>query len=85
MFFLYSVFTLAEAFWISILYDCLKKEKESVAKVTWTMVIMFGNVLGAVLYLAIRVHVRETEELRRRVRDQKRQFPQDYNNPKSSG
>ncbi len=41
------------ALWIWMLVDCLTSDLPSTDKLTWTLVILFLHVLGAVLYLTI--------------------------------
>jgi hypothetical protein len=38
-------------FWIWMLVDCLKSERED--KLVWTLVLLFGNIIGAILYFLI--------------------------------
>jgi hypothetical protein len=47
--------------WIWMLVDCLTKEREGNTKLVWALVILLGQVVGAVLYLAIRRPERKRE------------------------
>ena len=44
-------FLVLAGFWIWMLVDCLKSERTD--KLVWTLVLLFGNVLGAALYFFI--------------------------------
>jgi phage shock protein C len=46
--FIASIFTIVV--WIWALIDCLKSEKETTEKLIWVIVIVFLNILGALLY-----------------------------------
>ena len=42
-------------FWVFVLVDCLRNEpSEGNDKVIWVLVILLANLVGAVLYLAVR-------------------------------
>jgi len=42
-------------FWIWMLVDCLRREPpDSMEKLTWTLVILLGTIVGAVIYYVIR-------------------------------
>ncbi len=47
--------------WIWMLVDCLTKEREGNTKLVWALVILLGQAIGAVLYLAIRRPERKRE------------------------
>ena len=43
------------AFWIWMLVDCLRREPpDSLEKLTWSLVILLGTIVGAVIYYVIR-------------------------------
>lgn len=44
----------AIAFWIWMIIDCIKCEKEGSTKIAWLLVILFASVIGAPLYFFIR-------------------------------
>ena len=45
----------AVALWIWMLVDCLRREPpDSMEKLTWALVILLGNILGALIYYVIR-------------------------------
>ena len=45
----------ALVFWIWMLVDCMRREPpESLEKLTWVLVILLGNILGAIIYYVIR-------------------------------
>ncbi len=42
-------------FWIWMLIDCMRREPpDSLEKLTWVLVILLGNILGAIIYYIIR-------------------------------
>ncbi len=46
-------------FWIWMLVDCLKSEPEgSNEKLIWTLVILLGGIIGALIYLVVRRRAR---------------------------
>jgi hypothetical protein len=51
MVFAFPIFILTSAFWIWMLVDCLNKSSKD--KLIWVLVIIFLNILGAVLYFFI--------------------------------
>lgn len=51
------------AFWVWMLIDCLQNEpSEGNDKVTWTLVIILANWVGALLYFAIRRPQRKRQQ-----------------------
>ncbi len=45
----------ALVFWIWMLIDCMRREPpESLEKLTWALVVLLGNILGALIYYVIR-------------------------------
>ena len=52
----FFVFALcAFAFWIWMLVDCLTKERpEGNDKIVWVLVIIFTNIIGALIYFLVR-------------------------------
>jgi phospholipase D-like protein len=54
-----GVGVLAMVFWIWMLVDCLTNEpKNGSTRLIWVLVILFGHILGAILYFFIRRPVR---------------------------
>ena len=49
-------------FWLWMLIDCLMNETDSTNKLVWTLIILFTNGLGAVLYFFIRYLRRRAEQ-----------------------
>jgi hypothetical protein len=52
----------AFVFWARMLAECAVEEPPGENKVIWTFLIFFGNLLGAVLYLALRRPRRYAEQ-----------------------
>ncbi|WP_197528668.1 PLDc N-terminal domain-containing protein [Aeoliella mucimassa] len=49
----------ANIFWLWMFIECLVKEpSDTNDKILWALVIFFGHLLGAVLYLVVRRHER---------------------------
>ncbi len=46
-------------FWLWMLHDCSRNEPaDSNEKLVWTMVVLFGGVVGALIYLVVRRRAR---------------------------
>jgi len=57
-----AVGVLGTAFWIWMIVDCAKKEKdEENTKLVWILVILFAHVIGAAIYYFVRRPQRRTE------------------------
>ena len=57
-----AVGVLGTAFWIWMIVDCAKKEKdEENTKLVWILVILFAHVIGAAIYYFVRRPHRRTE------------------------
>jgi sterol desaturase/sphingolipid hydroxylase (fatty acid hydroxylase superfamily) len=53
---------LGTAFWIWMIVDCAKKEKdEGNTKLVWILVILFAHIIGAAIYYFVRRPQRRTE------------------------
>ena len=49
-----SLIIIGSVFWIAMLVDCLKKSfKESNEKLIWVIIIVFLNIIGAILYWSV--------------------------------
>lgn len=53
MIFVVLVGIVASIFWIWMLIDCLTSSRPSSEKLLWGLIIFFGHLLGAILYLLI--------------------------------
>jgi hypothetical protein len=53
-----TLFFVIMAFWIWMLVDCLKSTRQD--KLVWVLVLLFGNIIGAVLYFFIARKARGT-------------------------
>ena len=42
-------------FWAWMIYDCVKRERNTTEKVLWLLLIVFGWALGALIYFFVRV------------------------------
>ena len=57
-----AVGVLGTAFWIWMIVDCAKKEKdEENTKLVWILVILFAHIIGAAIYYFVRRPQRRTE------------------------
>jgi sterol desaturase/sphingolipid hydroxylase (fatty acid hydroxylase superfamily) len=57
-----AVGVLGTAFWIWMIVDCAKKEKdEENTKLVWILVILFAHVIGAAIYYFVRRPQRRAE------------------------
>lgn len=45
-------------FWLWMLYDCFVHEKPTERMILWFLIILFTNILGALLYYFVRHHQR---------------------------
>ena len=66
LFTIVSLVSLLAFFWLWMLTDCLKHEADTPNKVCWVIVIVFLSVLGATLYLFMRLlprHSKNTSDL----------------------
>jgi hypothetical protein len=52
--FLLPIGLFALAFWIWIIIDCAKHEREGSTKIAWMLVILLAGVVGAPLYFFVR-------------------------------
>jgi len=42
-------------FWIWMIYECATRERNSVEKILWLLLVVFAPVLGSLIYFLVRV------------------------------
>lgn len=55
------IISLIVLYWFRALLDCINHEKDKEKKLIWLLVILFGGLIGAILYKFIRVPERMKE------------------------
>ena len=52
--FLLPIFLLGLVFWVWMLVDCARQEKEGSTQIVWLLIILFVSIIGAPLYFFLR-------------------------------